>query len=141
MATTHGADVEYFPPTHAHAESQEQALARIVRAAHLDDRPEPLEADLTTLTGGNRRIAARAGLMMVLGAVAGGAIGLGLSRSSGPFGVESTGGTVGYMLVLGLALAVIVGLVSTLLMLEREDGRVEREVEEYQAHHHESTPL
>ena len=39
------------------------------------------------------------------------------------------GATVGYMIVLAGALALVVGVLATLILLEREDGRVEREVE------------
>lgn len=135
MADEHDADVEFFPPTTPHAETRDHTLDRVVHEGHLDEGPEPLDSDLTTATGGNRRIAGRAGVFMAIGAAVGAIAGLILSKISGPFEVESTAGTVGYMLVLGFAVAVIVGLVSTLLMLEREDGRMEHEVEDYTAQH------
>ncbi len=55
--------------------------------------PEPLDSDLTTATGGNRRIARRAGINMAIGALVGAIAGLILSKIPGPFEVESTGGT------------------------------------------------
>lgn len=135
MADQHEADVEYFPPTRPHAESRGDTLDRVVHDGHLDEGPEPIDSDLTTATGGNRRIAKRAGIVMVVGALVGALAGLILTVIPGPFDTDTTAGTVGYMLVLGFAVGVIVALVATLLMLEREDGRVEHEVEEYQAHH------
>lgn len=134
MVERSNVDVEYFAPTALHGESRSETLARVIHDAHLEDGPEGIDADITTASGGNRRIALRALVAMAVGALIGAAAGLVLSLAPGPLAVESGGGRVGYMLVLGGALAVIVGLVSTLLMLEREDGRMEREVEEHTGH-------
>lgn len=135
MASQNEPEVEFFPPTRPHAESRGDTLDRVVHDAHLDEGPEPIDSDLTTATGGNRRIAKKAGIVMVVGALVGAIGGLILTVIPGPFDTDTTAGTIGYMLVLGFAVGVIVALVSTLLMLEREDGRVEHEVEEYRAHH------
>jgi hypothetical protein len=61
----------------------------------------------------------------VVGAIAG----LILSLSPGPFETNGWGETVGDMVLLAGALALVVGVLSTLILLAREDGRVEREVE------------
>ncbi|MFP5451407.1 MAG: hypothetical protein ACLGG9_06600 [Thermoleophilia bacterium] len=135
MADQHEADVEFFPPTRPHGENRDETLDRVVRDGHLDEGPEPIDSDFTTATGGNRRIARKAGIVMAAGAVVGALAGLILTVIPGPFDTESTSGTVGYMLVMGFAVGVIVALVATLLMLEREDGRMEHEVEDYTAHH------
>lgn len=128
MATGH---VEYFPPTRPHAESRGHALRRIVLAGHLDEGPEPLDADLISAMGGNRRIAGRAGVVALAAGAVGALAGLVLSRIPGPFEVSSTAGTAGYVIVLGIALALIATLVGTLVMLEREDGHMEDLVEDY----------
>jgi uncharacterized protein (DUF58 family) len=64
-----------------------------------------------------------------IGGVFGVVAGLVLSLVPGPFETDGWGATIGYMIVLGGALALVVGVLSTLILLEREDGRVEREVE------------
>lgn len=131
MAERSNVDVEYFAPTNPHAESRSETLARVIHDGHLGEGAEGVDSDLTTSSGGNRRIAARAGLAMLVGGVLGAVAGLILSLTPGPFEVDGAGQTIGYMIVLGGALAVIVGLVATLLMLEREDGRMEDEVESH----------
>lgn len=127
------ANVEFFPPTAPHAETRQHALERIVREAHLGEGAEPLGADLLSAMGGNRRIALHGAAIAAAAAVIGAVAGLLLSVAPGPFEVSSAGGTIGYMLVLGLAVAVIAALIGTLVMLEGVDGRVEHMVEEQEA--------
>lgn len=116
MPPTRGADVEHFPPTTPHAETRETTLQRLTPDIAID--------------AGHRRLVIRALSIAAIGGVIGAIGGLILSRTSGPFGVDSTAGTIGYMIVLGIAVAIIAGLVGTLLMLEREDGRAAHAIEE-----------
>lgn len=126
--------VEYFPPTQPHTESREATVARALSGSRSSDPAGTADADSTTLSGANRRIAARAGVAAAIGGAIGAVAGLILSLIPGPFETGGTGGTVGYMVVLGMAVAVVVGLLSTLLLLEREDGRVEEQLERSQQH-------
>lgn len=121
--TTAQADLEYFPPTAPHGESRSATLERIVHDEHLDRGPEPLEADLTTATGGNRRIARDALIGALIGLIVGAGAGLALSWLPGPGDSLASSGHIGLAIVLGIVGAVAVGLVTTLLQLAREDGR------------------
>lgn len=53
-----------------------------------------------------------------------------LSQVPGPFEASGAAGAAGYTLALGVAGALVGAVIGTLLTLAREDGRVEREVEE-----------
>lgn len=130
-----GPSIEYFPPSFPRGETRDMTLNRVIREAHLDERPEPIEGDPTTVSGGNRRIARRVALVAVLAAIAGALVGLVLAYGPDPFGDSSTEGIVGHMVIMGLAFALIGALISTLILLEREDGRMEHAVEEF-AHTH-----
>jgi len=125
--------VDYHPPTRARTVSREEAMRRISLAEHPDGDGGPLDREAAAEAGRDRRILARAAVVAVIAAIAGALAGLALSRVPGALEVRSTGGTVGYMIVLGIAGAIIATLVATLLMLEREDGRTEREMERRQA--------
>jgi hypothetical protein len=138
MADQHDPDVESFRPTRPHAETRDETVDRAIHDAHLDEAPGSVDLDSTTASGRNRRIARNAGIIMVAGALVGAVGGLVLTLIPGPFDTESTAAAVGLMLVLGFAVGVIVALVATLLMLEREDGRIEHEVEDYTAKHPEA---
>jgi len=52
-----------------------------------------------------------------------------LSDVNGPFQTDSAGATAGYALIMAIAFAIVFGMITTLILLAREDGRVEREVE------------
>lgn len=128
------ASVEYFPPSISHAETRDHTYARVVEENHLDDWPEPLDGDSTTMSGGNLRIVRRVAVCAAVAAVIGAIVGLILALSSGPFGDDSTMGIVGHVVILGLAFGLITTLVATMMMLGLEDGRQERELEEYTGH-------
>ena len=64
-----------------------------------------------------------------IGAVIGAAAGVVLSLAPGPFETGSVGGAIGYAVVLAFAGAIIFSMIGALVTLEREDGRVERDVE------------
>jgi hypothetical protein len=127
----HPHSVQHHPPTAAEPEPREETIARAVREAGEAQRVDATVegADPSTRSGLNRAlmrtVMIAAGIGFVLGAVAA----LILSLTPGPFETRSWAGTIGYMIVLGAAIALVVGILSTLILLEREDGRVERDVE------------
>ncbi len=65
-----------------------------------------------------------------VGAVIGAVAGIVLSLAPGPFETGSVGGAIGYAVVLAFAGAIIFSMIGALVTLEREDGRVERDVEQ-----------
>jgi len=86
-------------------------------------------AGARTRRGLNRVLWRTAGAWAVAGAVLGALIGAVLSVAPGPFETSSIGSAVGYALGLGIAFALVTGMLGALITLEREDGRVERDVE------------
>lgn len=130
-----GPSIEYFPPSEPHAESRTATLDRVIHADHLDERPEPIDGDSTTLSGGNARIAKRVALAATAAAVVGAVVGWIIAVAPGPFHDSSALGIAGHTIIMALALAVITTLVTTLMLLEREDGRSAREEESF-AHVH-----
>ena len=123
------ASVAYFAPTNPHGESRDEALDRVAHDEHLRDRSEPMDVDHTTASGAAGHIAKRAGIFAAAGAVFGAVLGYILSITPGPFQTDTTAGTIGYMCVQAAAFAVVVGIVATLLLMEREDGETERNAE------------
>ncbi len=85
--------------------------------------------DPSTRRGVNRALAKTALIAAAIGFVAGAVIALILSLVPGPFETSGWGDTIGYMVAIGAALALVVGMLASLALLAREDGRVEREVE------------
>ncbi len=65
-----------------------------------------------------------------IGFVVGAVIGFVLSVSPGPFETDDVPESIGYAIGLGLAIALVTTLLASLFLLEREDGRVERELEQ-----------
>ena len=126
----HPAHVDPHPPTAPSPEPREETIARAVGEADVQEVTPQVEGeDPSTRRGLNRTVTQSALLFAAVGAVAGAVAGLVLSLMPGPFETNGWGATVGYMIVLAGALALVVGVLATLILLEREDGRVEREVE------------
>ena len=127
----HPANVDPHPATAPDPEPREETIAKAVGEAGAvqEVTPHVRDEDPSTRRGLNRTVAQSALLFAGVGAVIGAVTGLILSLVPGPFETNGWGDTVGYMLVLAGALALVVGVLSTLILLEREDGRVEREVE------------
>ena len=127
----HPANVDPHPPTAPSPEPREETIAKAVGEADTvqDVTPQVAGEDPSTRRGVNRTVTQSALLFAAVGAVAGAVAGLVLSLMPGPFETDGWGATVGYMIVLAGALALVVGVLATLILLEREDGRVEREVE------------
>ena len=125
------------PATHD-VETREETLARVV-AEMPEQASDDVSSDPSTRRGLHRVLGARVRRAAAVAFGIGAIIGLGLYLL--PFGPreESRGlgaeggdwaNAAGYALGMGLAAALIVGVITALLTLEREDGRIEREVEE-----------
>ena len=127
----HPANVNPHPPTAASPEPREETIAGAVGEAEAVQGVSPrVEGeDPSTRRGLNRTVTQSAFLFAGVGAVAGAVVGLVLSLVPGPFETDGWGATIGYMILLAAAVALVVGVLSTLILLEREDGRVERAVE------------
>ena len=127
----HPANVDPHPPTAPSPESREETIAKAVGEADVvhEVTPRVEGADPSTRRGVNRTVARSALMFAAIGAVVGAVAGLVLSLVPGPFETSGWGETIGYMLGLAGALALVVGVIGTLILLAREDGRVEREVE------------
>lgn len=139
MAETeqHPANVDPHPPTAPHVESREETIAKAVgeSGAAQGVTPSVEGEDPTTRRGLNRAVLHSAVRYSVVGAVIGAVAGLILSLVPGPFETDSWGGTVGYMVLLAFALSLLTTMLAVLFLLEREDGRVERVVEEQTGRH------
>lgn len=113
-------------PAEPHAESREETIARAVAAG---EATGAATVDPSTRRGLNlslwRALVGWAAVGAVIGAVAG----VILSLAPGPFETGSVAGAVGYAVVLAAAGALVFSMIGALITLEREDGRVERDVE------------
>lgn len=119
-------------PASPPAESREETVARVIEETDEVQRVHAHEelVDPTSRRGVNRTLWRNALVFAGLGAVVGAVLALILSVLPGPVETDSVGATIAYMAVLGLLMAIIFGLISTLILLAREDGRVERRVEQ-----------
>jgi Flp pilus assembly protein TadB len=122
--------VQQDQPAESHAETREETIARVVDETEAVGAERGGSADPSSRRGLNRTLAGALLVFGVAGAVVGGVLGLVLSLLPGPFETSSVGGALGYIAALAVAGALIAAVIGTLLTLAREDGRVEREVEE-----------
>ncbi len=130
MAEPTGAhSVQHDEPAKPDVETREETVARVVGEDEAVVAERGGSPDPSTRRGLNRVLWKTVVKYAGVGFVAGAVIGLVLSLSPGPFETDIVGGTIGYMIGLGAALALVVALLASLFLLEREDGRVEREVE------------
>jgi len=136
-----GADVERFPPTHEHADTREETIARAVADDPVHQGRERIAGDPSARRHFGRVMIVRPHVWALGGAVLGALIGLLLALNATP--VEAPGmtdrgpigtlfGTLGYMLLLALAFSLVFLAISGLIYSAREDGRTERLVEEEQ---------
>ncbi|MGE0025950.1 MAG: hypothetical protein AB7O78_08485 [Thermoleophilia bacterium] len=128
MAEPTGAHTtQHDDPPRRDVETREETVARVVGDEEAVGAERGGSPDPSTRRGLNRAlwktVAAYAGIGFVVGA----ALGLALSLLPGPFETSSVGGAIGYMIGLGFAIALVVTLLASLFLLEREDGRVQRE--------------
>jgi hypothetical protein len=125
-------------PAAPRPETREETVARLVgpeEAVSVDRGGSP---DPST----RRRLGRILTRRFFTAAAAGGAVGIALGlllyflpgprEESRALGTEggNWANAVGYALVLGAALAIVAAVISSILILAREDGRIEREVEE-----------
>lgn len=121
-------------PATPDVETREETLARVVDSTEAVGAERGGSADPSSRRGLNRTLAGTLLVFGGAGAAAGAVVGLVLSLLPGPFETSSVAGTLGYMLALAVAGALITAVLAALLTLAREDGRVEREVEEETGH-------
>jgi hypothetical protein len=128
--TTGAHSVQRDEPPTRDVETREETVARVageeeaVGAREGTGSPDP-----STRRGFNRVLWRTVAIYAAIGFVAGAVIGFILSVSPGPFETDGAAESVGYAVGLGLALALVTALLASLFLLEREDGRVERELE------------
>jgi hypothetical protein len=131
MAEPEGAHtVHRDDPPVRDVETREETIARVVGEEEAIGAEHGGSPDPSTRRGLNRVLWKTVAMYAAIGFVAGAIIGLVLSLTPGPFETDGAGEAVGYMIGLGAALALVVALLASLFLLEREDGRVERELEE-----------
>lgn len=106
-----GPDIEYFPPTAPHAESRADTLDRVTGGRPTSPR-----------RGSERPLLAHAIACAIAGAAIGAVVGLILSLEPGPFSTDTIQSTIGLMMVLGAVIALVITLLATLVLMEREDG-------------------
>jgi hypothetical protein len=116
-------------PAHVEVETREETLARVMDEDEAVGAERGGSADPSTRRGLNRVLWRTVGTWAAAGFVLGALVGAVLSIAPGPFETGSVGDAVGYALGLGAAFALVVGMLAALFTLEREDGRVERDVE------------
>lgn len=119
-------------PAQTEVESREETVARVIEETDEAQRIHAHEelVDPTSRRGVNRTLVRDALIFAGIGALVGAVLALILSFLPGPVETDSVGATIAYMAVLGFLMAIIFGLISTLILLAREDGRVERKVEQ-----------
>ncbi len=123
-------NVQQDLPAKPDAETREETIARVVDAEESVGADRGGSPDPSTRRGVQRIVWRVAGMAALAGLVVGAIAGLVLSISPGPFETSGAGETFGYMALLGGALALAALVLSVLIALAREDGRVEREVEQ-----------
>ena len=124
------ASIQHDEPARQHAESREQTVERVAGHEEAVIAERGGSSDPSTRRGLNRRLGLNLVTLGLAGLVVGAIVGLVLSLAPGPVETDSVLGTIGYMIALGAAAALIFAVVGSLLLLAREDGRIEREVEE-----------
>lgn len=117
-------------PANPDVETRGETIARVVDSTEAVGAERGGSADPSSRRGLNRTIARTLAVLAAAGAVVGAVAGLVLSLVPGPVETNSVLGAIGYMVALAAAGALVFAVIGTLLTLAREDGRVEREVEE-----------
>ena len=116
-------------PAEPHAESREETIAKAVDANEAAQTRAGGSVDPSTSRGVNQKLWKALARWGSIGAIVGIVGGVILSLSPGPFETHTVGGAIGYAALLGVAGALIFALIGGLTSVEREDGRVERDVE------------
>lgn len=122
--------IQHDQPADTHAETREETIARVVDETEAVGAERGGSPDPSTRRGLGRTMFGSLLVFGAAGAVIGAVAGIVLSLLPGPFETDSVAGAIGYTVALAAAGALIAAVIGTLLTLAREDGRVEREVEE-----------
>lgn len=122
--------VQRDQPAQADVETREETIARVVDQTEAVGADRGGSADPSTRRGVQRTLVGAIVVFGGVGALIGGVIGLVLSLLPGPFETSSVLGAIGYIVVMAAGGALIGSMIGALVTLAREDGRVEREVEE-----------
>ncbi len=123
------ASIQHDEPARPHAESREETVERVAGHEEAVIAARGGSSDPSTRRGLNRWLGRNQAVLALCGFVVGAALGLVLSLAPGPVETNSVWGAIGYMIVLGAAGVLGFVVIGSLLLLAREDGRVEREVE------------
>lgn len=124
------ASIQHDEPAQTHAETRVETVARVAGPEEAAIAERGGSSDPSTRRGLNRWLGRNQAMLAVVGFVVGAIVALVLSRSPGPVETHNVWGVIGYMFVLGVAGALGFVVIGSLLLLAREDGRVERTVEE-----------
>jgi hypothetical protein len=132
------ASVQQDLPAKPDAETREETIARVVGEEEAVGAEHGGSPDPSTRRGVQRTLAGTVLVFAGVGAIIGAVLGVALSFWPGPtdggrgLGVEGDGlgHTLGYGLVMAIGIAIIAGVIAAFLTLAREDGRVERQVEQ-----------
>jgi hypothetical protein len=138
MADHEQPHVGFDQPASREVESREETVDRAVQDASVQRVEPTLETvDPSQRRGFNRDLRRRLGLVAIAGFLAGAALGVILGVLPGPFELRGQGDSRGdtalewslYCVVLGIAIALVATVIVGLVLTQRENGRVQREVE------------
>jgi hypothetical protein len=129
-------------PAKPPVETRDETVARVVGPVEAVSVDRGGSSDPSTRRGFQRLLTRRFFTAAGAGGLVGVALGLALYFLPGPReegrGLGAEGGNwanaVGYAVVMGVALAIVAAVLSSYFILAREDGRIEREVEEQTGH-------
>lgn len=127
---TGNASIQRDEPALPDAETREETIERVIDSTEAVGAERGGSADPSSRRGINRLLARTLTGFGAAGFVFGAVLALVLSFLPGPVETNTVQNLIGYMFVLGVAFAVGFAVIATLLNLAREDGRMEREVEE-----------
>lgn len=122
--------VQRDQPAQPDVETREETIARVIDQTEAAGADRGGSADPSTRRGVQRTLVGAIVVFGGVGAIIGGVLGLVLSLLPGPFETSSVLGAIGYTAVMAAGGALIGSMIGALVTLAREDGRVEREVEE-----------
>jgi hypothetical protein len=125
-------------PAQPDVETREETIARVIDETEAAGAEHGGSPDPSTRRGVQRTLVGTLLVAGATGAVVGAVLGTALSFWPGPreegrgLGIQGDGvwHTISYAAVMAIALAIVFAVVAAFLTLAREDGRIEREVEE-----------
>lgn len=129
-----GRSVQQDLPADPDVETRQETVARVAGSEEAAGRGFGGSVDPSSRRGLNRTLWRTLLVAGGIGFLVGAAVALILSVAPGPFETDSVSSAIGYMALLGLAVGIVSAMVFALLTLAREDGRVERKVEQRTGH-------